>query len=76
MSIKQRVENPEAFDRMEAEAAKNPMFTINPAFTEDEYILVTTIYKLMKNNLGTEGKNLAVYELRQFLNSHPIKGGI
>lgn len=68
MSIKQRVENPEAFERIEAEAAKKPMFKIEPAFTEGEYILVTTIFKLMKNNPGTEGKNLAVNELRKFLN--------
>lgn len=67
MSIKQRAQNPEAFERIEADAKKNTIFTISPPFTEDEYTFVKLIYRCIKDKPGTEGKNLAVHELRKML---------
>lgn len=38
-----------------------------PAWSEDEYILVSDLWKIFKNNLGTNGKKLALKEIRDRL---------
>jgi len=48
------------------EQMNRPRFELHPAFSEDEYIFVSTIWKIYKSNPGTDGKKMAVAELREY----------
>jgi len=49
--------------------SKREKFEIHPAFTEDEYIFISTLFKIFKENHGTEGKKMAIAELRRYKKS-------
>jgi hypothetical protein len=55
------------------EQIKRPRFELHPAFSEDEYIFVSTLWKIYKSNPGTDGKKMAVAELRKFLSLKDTK---
>lgn len=48
------------------EQMNKPRFELHPAFSEDEYIFVSTLWKIYKSNPGTDGKKMAVAELREY----------
>lgn len=49
------------------EQMDKPQFELKPAWSEDEYILASTIWKIFKSNPGTSGKKEAISEIREFI---------
>lgn len=62
-----------SIDEQIKELASKPEVELIPDWTESEYKLVTTLFKIHKFNPGTNGKKLAVIELRKILSQQQIK---
>jgi len=52
--------------RMQDEMDK-PKFNLFPAWSEDEYILASNLWKIFKSNAGTSGKKMAIEEIRKYI---------
>lgn len=52
------------------EQMDNPKFELHPAWSEDEYILISDIWKIFKYEPGTNGKKKALEEIRKFIKKH------
>ncbi len=49
------------------EQMDKPKFELLPAWSEDEYILASNLWKIFKSNQGTSGKKMAITEIREFI---------
>ncbi len=55
---------------IDEQIANTPKFELTPAWSEDEYILASDLWKIFKHNLGTVGKKKAVDEIRKYISKH------
>lgn len=49
-----------------AKQMDQPVYKLSPPWTEEEYILISTIWKIFKTNQGTNGKKIALDNIRKF----------
>lgn len=49
------------------EQMDKPNFKLLPAWSEDEYILASDLWKIFKTDVGTSGKKKAIAEIREFI---------
>ena len=49
-----------------AKQMNEPSYELTPPWSEDEYILISTIWKVFQTNKGTNGKKIALDEIRKF----------
>ena len=54
-----------------AKQMNQPNYELTPPWSEDEYILISTIWKVFKSNSGTNGKKIALDEIRK-----SVAGGV
>lgn len=47
------------------EQMNKPRFELHPAWSEDEYILASEIWKILKSEAGTSGKKRVIEEIRK-----------
>jgi len=57
------------------EQMDKPQFQLLPAWSEDEYILASTIWKIFKSEPGTSGKKKAIDEIRKYIGCKAIEKG-
>ena len=43
-----------------------PNYDLSPPWSEDEYSLISIIWRIFKHNPGTNGKKIALDEIRKF----------
>ena len=43
-----------------------PTYELTPPWSEDEYVLISTIWRVFKANPGTNGKMIALDTIRKF----------